>query len=186
MRRGSAVPVGLGVLALAFGVAFTTPSDAQVEAPFAATGSLGEQIVSRHLLATADDVALAREVDLDGWTGTTAGVWLVVDATLEGRVARTTVDADVLIDGVRYASTSRTSTDTVDGRVVDPGFPVTGSILVELPADVRDLPGARSAVLRIGPGGDSRLDSVIELTLDLTAIEVRETLERDTPRDGTS
>lgn len=186
MRRALAVPAGLGLLALAFGVAFSTPGDEQVEAPFAVTGELGEQIVSQHLVATVDDVALAREVELGFWDGTTSGVWLVVDATLQARVDRTTVDADVFIDGVRYAGTSRAGTDTLDGRVADAGFPLTGSILVELPADVRDLPGARAAVLRIGPGGDSRLDSVIELRIDLTALDVQDAVERDAVRDGAS
>ena len=186
MRRALAVPAGLGLLALAFGVAFSTPSDDQVEAPFVVSAELGEQTVSQHLVAQIDEVALARDVELGFWNGTTAGVWLVVDGTIQARVDRTTVDVEVEIDGVRYAGTSRTGTDTLDGRVVDPGFPITGSILVELPADILDVPGARSAVVRIKPGGDSRLDSVIELVVDLTALDVQDRVERETVRDGMS
>ena len=184
MRPVFAVPASLGLLLLAFGVAYSTPGDPHVQAPFAVAGERGDQVVSQHLVATVNDVDLADIVELDFWRGTTSGVWLVVDATIRARIERTGVDANVFIDGVRYAATNRTSTDTVDGRVADAGFPVTGSILVELPADVQTIPGADSATLRLSPGGDSRLDSVIEVTLDLTQLEVADRLELETPRDG--
>ncbi|GHF26035.1 hypothetical protein [Pseudolysinimonas yzui] len=184
MRRALAVPAGLGLLLLAFGVAYSTPGAPQVEAPFVVTGGVGDQIVSQHLVATVNDVALAEVVELNSWTGTTSGVWLVVDATVEARIERTGVEANLFIAGVRYPGTNRTSTDTVDGRVADAGFPVTGAILIELPADVQTMPGAAAAVLRLSPGIDARLDSVIELTLDLTPLDVAGRVELATPRDG--
>ncbi len=186
MRTAVAVPAGLGLIALAFGVAFSTPGDAQVEASFAVTGGLGEQIVSEHLVATVDEVGLVREVEVGFWRGTTAGIWLLIDATIDARVERTTVDVEVYVDGVRYSGTDRAGSATIDAGVVDAGFPLTGSALVELPADVTELPGARTAVLRIGTGGDQRLDSVIELVIDLTALEVRDSAERESVRDGVS
>lgn len=184
MRRGLAVPAGIGLLLLAFGVAFSTPGDDQVQAPFAVTGEVGDTIVSQHHVVTVHELALADRVELGSWTGTTSGIWLVVDATIAARLERTSTDANVFIGGVRYPGTARTSTDTLDGRVVDAGFPETGSILVELPADVLERPGARSAVLRLSPGLDVRLDSVVELTVDLTALENVGTARRDRPTWG--
>jgi hypothetical protein len=184
MRPALALPAGLGLLLLAFGVAYSTPGDAQVQAPFPVTGEVGDQIVSQHLVATVNDVGLTEVVELDFWRGTTSGVWLVVDATIQARIERTGVDANVFIAGVRYAATNRTSTDTVDGRVADAGFPVTGSILIELPADAQTMPGADSATLRISPGLNARLDSVIELRLDLTQLDVADRVALETPRDG--
>lgn len=185
MRRALAAPAAVALLVLAFGVAYSSPSDREAEEPFAVTGDLGDEIVSQHLVFTVHEAAMAEVVDLGQWRGTTAGVWLVVDATVQARVERSTVDAKVFIDGVLYPSTGRTSTDTVDGRVADAGFPVTGTILVELPADVQTRPGASTATLQLSTGGDVRLDSVIELTLDLTAYPVAPRVERETPRDGT-
>jgi hypothetical protein len=185
MRRALAVPAAVGLLALAFGVAYSSPGDSQVYQPFAVSGQLGDEIVSQHLVATVHGAELAEVVELGSWRGTTAGVWLVVDATVQARSERSTVDAKVFIDGVLYPGTNRTSTDTVDGRVADSGFPVTGSILIELPADVQELPGAATATLQLSTGGDVRLDSVIQLTLDLTAYPIEARVERETPRDGT-
>lgn len=184
MRRAVAGPAALGLLVLAFGVAYSSPGEREAQAPFAVTGDVGDQIVSQHLVATVHDAALAEVVELGSWRGTTSGVWLVVDATLQARVERSTVDVKVFVDGVHYPSTSRTGTDTVDGRIADAGFPVTGSILVELPADVQGRPGAAGATLQISTGGDVRLDSVIELTLDLTGYPVEPRVQRDTARDG--
>jgi hypothetical protein len=184
MRRGLAVPAGLGLVLLAFGVGLSVPDDAVVEAPFATTGRIGEELVSQHLVVTVHDAALAQVVELNGWEGTTAGVWLVVDATIAARVDRRLVASDVFVGAARYPGTGRASTDTVDGRVADAGFPVTGSILVELPADVRERPGATSARLRLSSGYDVRLDSVVELTLDLTRLELHERLELERPRAG--
>ncbi len=184
MRPALALPAGLALVLLAFGVGFSVPDGDAMEAPFATTGGLGDEIVSEHLVVTVHDVSLAREVELDLWTGTTAGIWLVVDATVAGRVARVGVDADVFVDGVQFPATGRTDTDTLNGRVADAGLPMTGPVLIELPDDVLERGGATSAVLRIGPDGDVRLDGVAELRIDLTALETHDRLELDAARNG--
>lgn len=184
MKRRYAFPAGLGLLVLAFGVAYTAPDEDRMLGPFPERGAIGEQIVTQHHVVTVSDVALASEVEIGTWRGTTAGIWLVVDATIAARVERRSVDVELFVDGVQYASTGRTSTTTLDGRVVDAGFPQTGSALIELPADILERPGARSAVLRIAPGGNVRLDSVVELRLDLMTLEVGDRVERDRVRAG--
>lgn len=184
MRRALAVPAGLGLLLLAFGVAYSTPDDPQVQAPFVVTGGVGDEIVSQHLVVTVHEVSLAREVELDLWRGTTSGVWLVVDATAQARVERSNLAVDVYVDGVRYPASGRPGFDTLDAGVADAGFPVSGAVLVELPAGIQDHPGARSATLRFGQGLDVRLDSVIELDLDLTALGIADRAQVDTARAG--
>ena len=184
MKRAIAVLAGLGLLGLAFGVAYSAPGDAELQAPFPVAGELDEQVVSQHLVVTVHDAQLAQEVVVSDWRGTTSGVWLVIDATVEGRTERSGVDVDVFIDGVRYPSSGRISTDAVDGRVVDPGFPVTGPILIELPADILDRSGARTATVRFSSGIDVRLDSVIDLELDLTGLERDERTEREPAQEG--
>jgi hypothetical protein len=182
MNRVLGVLGGLGLLALAFGVTFTTPDDDQLQAPFAVTGEVGEQIVSGHLVLTVHEASLAREAEVGSWVGTTSGIWLVLETTMEGRVERTSVGADVYIDGIHYPASSRP--DSLDGSIVDAALPRSGGLLFELPADILDRPGARSAVVRIGPSFDPRLDSVAELHLDLTAFEIEDRVVLDPPRDG--
>jgi len=184
MSRGARYAGGAALLVLAYLVAFTTPGTALVEGSIVTTGHIGEQAITRSIAATVHDAQLAEQVDFDFWIGTTSGIWFVADATIVATTSRRGVEADVFIDGVRYPSTERVDTDTVDGSVIDAGFPVTGPILVELPADVLTFPGARSAVLRISPSGDSRLDGVIEVTIDLTTLEVESRLELEPRRDG--
>lgn len=183
MRPGFAWAAGVGLLLLAFGVTLFTPSDDVLLAPFARPAELGTEAVSEHHVVTLHEVALADVVDLDRWHGTTAGVWLVADATIAGHVERVTVRVDLFVDGVRYESTPRADRFTVDGGVADAGLPRRGAILVELPRDILDRPGARSAVLRIGGDGDTRLDAVLEWRLDFTALERHSSVELDRPRD---
>lgn len=182
MRRAVGIPAGLGLLALAFVVTFTAPTDEQTQAPFAVSGPVGEQIVSSHLLVTVHDATLAREAVVDDWVGSTAGVWVALDATVEARIERTSIGADLYLGGVRYPASSRA--DGLEGQVVDAGLPRSGPLVFELPADILDDPAARSVVVRIGPGLDMRLDSVVELTLDLTALDLVDRVTLEAPRDG--
>lgn len=184
MRARFAVPVGVGLVLLAFGATLLTPPDEVEGAPFPVSGELGDQLVSQHHVVTFHEFALADEVELAFWEGTTGGVWFVAEATIAARVDRQTVDVDLFVDGVRFEVSGRADSDTVDGRVADAGLPQTGPILIELPADILDRPGARSATLRLASSGDTRLDSVVEVRIDLTELERHGRLELEAARDG--
>jgi hypothetical protein len=183
MKRAVGYLVGAGLLVLAFGVAASTPADDVIEGPIPVRAALGEPAAFGDLALTVHDVALAREIEIDFTRLTTAGIWFVAESTVEGTTGRTAVNVDVLIDGRRYPASGRAG-GTVDENVVEAAFPVTGAVIVELPADVLDLAGARSAVLRFSPSGDARLDGVIELVVDLTALEVADDLAIESARDG--
>ena len=185
MRRSVGYLAGAGLLLLAFGVAFSTPHEDVIEGPIPARTVIGEQAAFGDLVATVHEVSLAREVEVDLTRLTTAGLWFVADVTVAATTERTLIQVDVLIDGVRYPASGRADRASIQGGVVDAGFPITGPVVVELPAEVQDLPGARSAVLRISPGGDSRLDGVIEVVVDLTSLEIAERTEVEGKRDGT-
>lgn len=182
MRRSLGILGGLGLLALAFGVTFTTPTEDQTQAPFAVTGGLGEQLVSGHLVLTVHEATLAREAEVGTWVGTSSGIWLALDLTVEGRVDRTSVGANLYVDGIRYPASPRP--DSLDGTAVDAALPVSGPLLFEVPADILETPGARDAVVRLGSGLDMRLDSVTELHFDLTALDLQDRVVLEEPRDG--
>jgi hypothetical protein len=182
VRRGVALAAGLGLLAAGFLVAAGKPGDEFLHAPFATRGQVGDRLESHYLVVRALDAQLAHEVVLDGWTGTTSGLWLVVDMRLGSRTESMSLGAELLVGEVRYDPTTRV--DNLDGQALDAGLPVSGPILIELPKHVLDDPGAHSAVLRLGPGFDMRLDSAVEIDLDLTALEVVDVAEPQPVRDG--
>jgi hypothetical protein len=184
MKRGWAIVAGLGLLAAAYAVTATIPASQLIEAPFGSRGSLGDTVSSSQLIATVHEASLAHEVELDLWRGTSSGVWFVAEATVEATLESTLMDVDLFIDGVKYAATGRGEGDTVDENAVAVRFPRTGPVLIELPAEVLDFPGARSAVLRISAFGDDRLEGVIEIVIDLTTLEVLDRIELEPARDG--
>lgn len=184
MNRGLALVAGLGLVALAFGVSATTPTQRAVEQPFATPAVLGEEAVSRHLLVTVHDVALADVIVLDAWTGTTSGVWLVGEATVTATTERRTLRVEGFLGDTRYIETRRPRRGLLSSGVVEAGFPITGPFAIELPADVLDRPEATGFVVRFGAGLDSRLDGVVELRVDLTALDHERRLVLDVVREG--
>ncbi|MEO8527713.1 MAG: hypothetical protein ABI435_01410 [Pseudolysinimonas sp.] len=182
MKQALAIPAAVGLIVLAFAAASTTPQDAQIEAPFVTFGTVGHQIFSEHLTAEVHSVTLAHVVELDDWVGTTSGIWLVVDASVGATTDSAYLQAGVTVGDTRYPASSRPD-HSINGRAVDTGFSITGSFLFELPSDILDRPGATSAAFQIRSGLDPRLDSVIELRLDLTTLELRDRVTVDPSRD---
>jgi hypothetical protein len=133
-------------------------------------------VVGRDLVATATDVRTATTVtgatdssSDDPWTA--EGNWLVVDvdvASVTGpRIvyitgAVTLDNAVFVLDGSEYRATERTPS-VLDVRL-NPGIPRHGSLAFELPA----LTGA--GVLHLSTSSDTRMDSVLEIPIDLDAL----------------
>jgi hypothetical protein len=165
------------VLLCAAGVvsAITPAEDAEV-APFIATGEIGEPVTGRDLVATVTDVRTATAVaGAAEWSGdepwTSEGNWLVVDvdaASVTGpRVmyltgAVTLDNAVFVLDGREYRATERTAS-MLDVRL-NPGVPRHGSLAFELP----ELSG--TGVLQLSTSTDTRMDSVLEIPIDLGAL----------------
>ena len=173
----------IALVGLTYGVAATVPTTAAMEAPFATRGVVGETLSGRVLEATVTELRFADELRADDWRGTTNGAWLVVDAIVAGVIERTTVSAVLMVDGIEYAASDRISFDALTERVVDPLLPIIGSIAFEVPADLAEAPGADEATLVLQPGGDARLESVLEVRVDLTALQRVERFELETPRE---
>lgn len=174
---------GLALLGVTYAVAATVPSTAAMEAPFGTQGVIGETLSGRVLEATVTEVRFADELRADDWHGTTNGVWLVADAIVAGVIEPSTVTAVLIVDGVEYAATDRISFDALSERVVDPLLPIIGSIAFEVPADLPQAPGAGAATLVLQPGRDARLESVLEVRVDLTSLEHVDRIQLETPRE---
>lgn len=182
LSRALAPLVALALVVAASLVAATTPTQDALEEPFATRGEPGERLTGRTLEATLLDARLADEVRGPDWRGTTDGVWLVVELEVAAVLEQSSVEVDLLVGDRRYASSSRPSSDALDQRVVEPRLLQRGVALIELPASLVDDPHAASAVLRLSPRLDARLDSVLEVPLDLAALPHDDVVEFDPPR----
>ncbi|MBX3194383.1 MAG: hypothetical protein KF727_04700 [Microbacteriaceae bacterium] len=161
------------LLAAALGISTLVPSEELMQSSYVTeVRELGVPVDLRAFSVTVTRVRLADRVQTPEWIGTTDGVWLVVDLQFERRIERGGITAGLRIGPNRYVLSTRADLDALDqGASGQPGLPWAGSILVELPESVLELPGADDAVLRIGTDADAFLDDVAELHLDLGSLE---------------
>lgn len=167
-RRWAVWAVGLALLALAWGVTKATPGPELTEASFVVDARIGEEARGAELLLTVDDVVLAdRAEDPRGWAAD--GVWVVADIDMSARATEemtSLATAHLLLDGRTYRASERPA--SLLGETLGAGMVTRGSVAFELPAGT----DRGRAVLRFAPkAGDLRLDSVIELAVDLSDLE---------------
>lgn len=164
MRRWAVWAIGITLLVLAWGVVKVTPGAELTEASFVTEARVGEPAVGSQLVLTVVDIAVASTVsDARGWTA--EGEWLVVDLDVSAKTSEELAQlatATLIIDGRTYRASERP--ESLLGESLGAGITTSGSLAFELP------PGAdaEQAILRFAPkGGDVRLDSVTEMTVDL-------------------
>lgn len=174
----SAVAVGAAALvAGAFAVALTEPAEEVAFAPFTAHVERGESGEGRGLRAAVEGARLADVVVLGRWTGTTTGVWLVVDARMETTENPALANATVQVGERVWTTSLRPGIGAMQSASLDPGLPVVGSFVFELPAEVLDEDAARHASVRLSTDGDTRLITVVEAELDLAQLDRTAELE---------
>ncbi|WP_404429288.1 hypothetical protein LG299_08760 [Microbacterium lacus] len=164
--------IATGLLALAWLVALVTPSESAHEAPFPVAAANGDEGVGRNLAVRVDEVRKAESVLEDGWTA--EGNWLVVDLEAAAVVEEFGVSltlATFTVDGRTYRASERPRSFLQAGLFA--GIPQTGSLAFELADDVV----AGTGVLRFAVNADARLDSVIEVTVDLAELETEASVE---------
>ena len=166
MKRALAWLVGITMVALAAVVGEVTLTDGQQQAPFAVDAAVGERAEGRTLAVTVRQVRVTEQVsDGRGWTA--SGRWVVVDLDAEARETETgALLALAQLDlGDRRISASERP-ESIASASLHLGLAQSGSLAFELPD------GATGpAVLRIGRSAEDRLDSVVELAIDLDALE---------------
>lgn len=166
MRAALGWIAGLALIVLAGAVTAVAPDDDATQVPFVVEARLGERAAGRDIAATITDVRLADEVTAGGWRAT--GAWVVVDleaeALLTERAAQLAV-AQLRLGDRTFAASERPES-LADARL-EVGLPRAGSLAFEVPAGA----ATGEAVLRLGRVADDRLDSVLELRIDLDAAE---------------
>jgi hypothetical protein len=169
VKRPAAILAALGLVAAAFLIRFTQPSDENQLSPFVATLAPGQRAEGRDLTLEVQDAYLADRLTSDTWAGETDGVWLVIDATIGARLGVATPYATLTADGVQWTSSDRPD-DAALGGSLDAGLPQSGSFVFELPTSLVESEAGRHAVVRFATAFTVRLDSVFDVPLDLGSL----------------
>lgn len=158
---------GIGFVAAAWVVmALTPPVDAR-EAPFAVIAEIGEPATGRNIEVTVTALHRASTATAQEWQA--EGNWLVVDldaAAVISDQAASLREVTFTIDGRTFSASERPDSILDESLLV--GVPRSGSVAFELPAELT----AGSGILTFALSTDSRLDSVIELAVDLDELPV--------------
>ena len=189
LRRHAANGVLLTViLALAAFVLHTTPSREAQQSAIVVPGAIGESASGRNIRATVHSVAVTEAVTAgNGWAGTTPGVWVVVDLTVEALVddQATPLGTAVLrIGDVSFSASTRPQQGTVAGMALATGIPVHGPLMFEVPASAVQSAPAGDATLELATDSDPRADSLLVVPVDLTALVVQPELDLAFPEWG--
>jgi hypothetical protein len=185
LTKPLAIVGALLLVTLAFVAARTEPQEEVGFAPFAVRVQLGQVGEGRGLQGAVDDAVLADTVHLEEWTGTTTGTWLVVRTRMATTENPALAYATLHVGERTWVASNRPGSDAMHAAVLDPGLPFAGSFVFEIPADLVDEPAARHAIVRLADDGDTRLITVIQTELDLTAL-AHETELEIAPRERTA
>lgn len=174
MKRPLAWLAAAGILVAAGAVVALAPQEQWAQGPIPVAVGLGEEGTGRNIQATIHSVAVAESLEVTGedWAGDTEGVWVVVEVTAQNRVNPAGIQSSLLIGDLEFRGTDRLDYSGLEQWVLVPGLPTSGPVAFEIP---RDLAGER-AVVMLGLGSDSRLDSVITTTVELGELPVLPTL----------
>ncbi|MFC7383944.1 hypothetical protein [Sphaerisporangium rhizosphaerae] len=185
IRTIVAVLTGALLLGGILGVLRSTPDVEEKYAPIATSGEMGEQVDTTAFQLRVDRLQLGRSVRLEdafGFLGeprTTAGIWVVVWATVAATTEETLVRGARLrtADGMEYLASSLIG--TLDKVPLQPGIPAYGPILFELPPD--RLTGATLHVTVHSPIEGDYLGPAADVDLRLSAPYTKKLIEQAPP-----
>jgi hypothetical protein len=179
----------VAILAASAAVMHSAPDRDLQQSPITVRGTIGEPVSGRNIEATVHSVVATEAVTAgNGWAGTTAGVWLVVDLSVEavvddeGAILGTAV---LRVDDTTFSASTRPGLATVTGVGLATGIPLTGPLMFEVPADVASSAGARTATLELAMNSDPRVDSLLVIPVGSGDLRVQEHLDVDFPEWGT-
>lgn len=169
MRRSTPWLVGSVLVIAAGAVTALTPDDDALVGPIVKSGSFGEAVESRTLIATASDATFADEVEVPDAEWSAEGNWLIV--TVIASAPSTEVDsavqlATLVVDDRVFQASERPGASLV-ATALRVGTDTIGTLAFELPDDVT----SGSAELRLTTSYfTAELDDLVEIPLDLDDI----------------
>ncbi|MEO8262512.1 MAG: hypothetical protein ABI566_08065 [Pseudolysinimonas sp.] len=184
-KRIPAILALIGLMGGALLLHLTEPSDEQIQGPFVTYARFGEQVEGRNLTWIAEDAYLADRLTSADWIGETDGIWLVIEGTIGSRLDITSPDVSVLVGERRYIVSNRPG-DAALGTSLAAGLPQSGAFVFELPRSVLESAEGTRVTARFATGFRVRLDSAIDMVLDLTSLEHKSTVALPQPGVVTS
>lgn len=162
---GSLTGAGLLILvALAVG-SLIPGSDEDVdhqERPFAVRGAVGDTRSTRDLDVRVTGVRGAGKIKDDERTHDTGGVWIIVKLRVATRTEAGLIPYAAVRDGKgRTFRLSSRIEQSLDGRTLQPGIPLTGELVFEVPRDA----ASDLTVLFADSSLDRRMDLQVEIAL---------------------
>ena len=125
----------------------------------------GQRTTGRNIAATVTGVRITPKVD----STAAAGIWVVVDATVEAPRSNGLPRSDLIVGPNTYSPTDRFFLKTIQNDV-SPGITLRGSCVFDVAADLV-APGANAHLtLRVWTGYDEQLDS--RLVIDIPARDI--------------
>lgn len=156
----------IALVGVAFLVRLTQPSDERLVQPFVTTATFDEAVEGRDLTFEAHDAYLVDRLTTPDWVGETDGVWLVIDATIGAKLGVATPYATLTMGDLLFDASDRAG-DAALGEPLEAGLPQGGSFVFELPRDLVEGPEGRDVMVRFATAFQVRLDSAIDMRLDL-------------------
>lgn len=130
------------------------PTPPDTAGPFDVYGDAGKRTAGRDVAATVTGVRVAKEVN----STRPAGIWVVVDTTLEAPLSTTLPRSDLVVGPNTYTPTDVFFLDTLQSEV-SPGISLRGSWAFDVAASLVE-PGATEPLsLRVWTGYEDRWDS---------------------------
>lgn len=169
MKRRWTWAIGTALVATAWAVAHVTPTDEITTAYFPVAATVGQPASGRALAATVTDVRLTDRAVAGGWFA--EGTWLLVDieaeAVREERLAALR-GVTFTVGDRTYRASERPAqyTDPMFRAPLAVGLARQGTLAFELPDDA-----SGRGTLRLSLLDDTRLDSVIEVPIDLDDLD---------------
>jgi hypothetical protein len=155
-------------------VAFVTPTDAERDAPFVTSMTVGERATGRNLSVTVEAVRLAHAVHTNRWEADGPTLWVVIELSAEA--VHDDIRASLLGMTLRVGDRSYRASERPESlweRGLSTGIPTSGVLAFELPQAAATGHG----MLDLSLTNDTRVDSVLRLAIDLAALEVEPDIE---------
>lgn len=141
------------------------PTPPDVTGPFDVYGRAGQRTAGRDVAATVTDVRAATLVN----SVAPAGIWVVVDATLEAPVSTELPRSDLIVGPNTYTPTDRFFLKTLRDDV-SPGFEQRGSWVFDVAPALIEPGSSEPVTLRVWTGYDEQLDS--RLIIDIPRADI--------------
>lgn len=157
------------------------PTQPDITGPFDVYGKAGQRTAGRDIAATVTNVRISPRVN----SVVPAGLWVVVDATLEAPLNTELPRSDLILGPNTYTPTDRFFLKTLRANV-NPGIEQRGSWVFDVAPALVEPGSSEPMTLRVWTGYDEQLDSRLVIDVPLADVRRERTVTLEAPVDSAS